>query len=83
MKTSLVRIGNSRGVRIPKAVIEECGLENQVEMTVEGGKVVIAPAKSPREGWEEDLRRMVAAGDDEPLLPDTALTEWEDTEWQW
>jgi len=70
MKTRLIRIGNSRGVRIPKAAIEECGLEGAVEMTVRDRVLTIAPARGRRHGWNDAFKAMAAAGDDAPLLPD-------------
>ena len=82
MKTALVRIGNSKGVRIPKKIIEQCGLGEHVEMTVQGNTVVIAPGRKPRDGWEDSFRAMSAAGDDEPLWPDYMSSE-ADEEWTW
>ena len=83
MKTSLIRIGNSHGVRIPKAVIEQCGLKNEVDMAVKNGAVVIAPARKPRAGWAEAFKRMGEAGDDGPLIPDELRNEFDNTEWTW
>ena len=53
MKVALVPIGNSRGVRLPKAVLEQCGFGDAVEMTVERGRIVLSPSKKAREGWAE------------------------------
>lgn len=83
MKTSLVRIGNSHGVRIPKTVIIQCGLGHEVEMTVRDRTIVIAPARRPREGWEAAFKTMAAAGDDAPMLPDQLDTERDRAEWTW
>jgi antitoxin MazE len=83
MKTSLVRIGNSHGVRIPKAVIDQCGLKREVDMTVKGDTIVIAPARKPRAGWAEAFKRMAEAGDDALLIPDTLSNEFDDKEWRW
>lgn len=69
MKISLVQIGNSRGVRLPKAVLEQCGFQDAAELTVERGRIVIAPVRKPREGWEEAFK-----------AADTSLTN-EDREW--
>ena len=84
MKTNIVRIGNSRGIRIPKSLIEQCGLGNVVELEVQGGQLVIRPADRARAGWEEAFRRMAEQGDDE-LLDRASLppTEWDATEWEW
>ena len=51
MKARLIRIGNSRGVRIPKAVIDQVGLGDDIELQVEDGRVVITAASPPRTGW--------------------------------
>ena len=83
MKIPLVRIGNSRGVRIPKAVIEQCGLGDEVEMTVRDRTLVIAPADGGRRGWDEAFKAMAAAGDDKPLLPDALDADADEAEWTW
>jgi antitoxin MazE len=83
MKTHLVRIGNSRGVRIPKAIIEECGLSERVELRVEGNSVIITPARTPREGWDAAFAQMSERGDDALLLTDDLKNEFDETEWEW
>jgi antitoxin MazE len=59
MKTKLVQVGNSKGIRIPKAVIQQVGLQGNVEMTVRGHELVLRPAKHPRAGWDEAMARAV------------------------
>lgn len=59
MRAKLIRIGNSRRVRLPKAVIEQAGLEDDIEITVEGRQVVLGPPRNPREGWEEAIRKSI------------------------
>jgi antitoxin MazE len=82
MKAQLVRIGNSRGVRLPKVVIEQAGLTDEVELEVRGATVVIAAAKKPRAGWAEAAKKLRSAGGDKLLDPPTS-TEFEETEWRW
>mgnify|MGYP001236542785 CR=1 FL=1 len=53
MKVSVITIGNSRGVRLPKAVLDECEFADTAELTVEDGRVVLTPVKTPRVGWAE------------------------------
>lgn len=79
MKAHLVRIGNSRGIRLPKAVIEQVGLEDEVELRVEGQRVVITALTRPRAGWAEAVREL---GADE-LLDPPAPTRFDEAEWQW
>lgn len=83
MKAKLVAIGNSRGVRLPRSVIEECGLGEQIDMRVERGTVVLAPAPGTREGWDTAFVAVAEAGDDAPLMPDTLANEWDDEDWTW
>ena len=84
MKAKIVRIGNSRGVRIPKPVLQQCGLEDEVVMEVRGHELVIRSAHSARGGWEEAFRSMAQQGDD-ALVDRVAepAAEWDDTEWEW
>ena len=80
--TKVVKIGNSHGIRIPKLLIEQCGLRSRVSLTVRDGYITIHPVSQPREGWEEACREMAECGDDR-LLDGIALSEWDDTEWEW
>jgi antitoxin MazE len=84
MKTRVVRIGNSRGVRIPKALLEESGLPEEVVIQVEGNTLVIKPAQRPREHWREAFRSMAEAGDDRLLDRDSSRpSTWDDEDWEW
>jgi antitoxin MazE len=82
MKTRIVRIGNSQGVRIPKPLLQRTGLRDEVEIEAEGNQIVIRPAAGPRVGWAEKFQAMARAGDDELLDPEVA-SQWDETEWQW
>ncbi len=84
MKTRIVRIGNSRGVRIPKPLLEQAGLNGDVEIRAENGSLVIRPARKPREGWDAAFREMARRGDD-ALLDDVppTLSSWDEDEWEW
>lgn len=84
MKSSIVRIGNSRGIRIPKAILEQCRLGSTVELEVRDGQLVVRPVVTPRSGWEEAFRQMAERGDD-TLLDRESLTptSWDRTEWRW
>ena len=80
--THIVRIGNSRGVRIPKTLLEELALGDEVAMAVQGDQLVIRAARRPREGWEEQFRAMHEQGDDRPA-DEFPATAWDQREWQW
>lgn len=83
MKVSLIPIGKSKGIRIPKSVIKECGFGEQVEMRVTEGVVILSPTPAMREGWSEAFRKMAASGDDDLLLPDTLSHDSDEEEWEW
>jgi antitoxin MazE len=82
MKTRLIRIGNSRGVRLPKAVIAQAGLTEEVELGVRDGAVVIARTTSARSGWADAARQM-RQRDEDRLLDAPTPTRFDEKEWQW
>ena len=82
MKISLVSIGNSKGVRIPKAVLEQCHFKREIELEVDGNTIVLRPLKKkPRQGWAESFKLMHQNGDDRLLIQDSLDVSHED--WQW
>jgi antitoxin MazE len=83
MKAAIIRIGNSRGIRIPKKVIEHCGLHDAVDLHFRDGELVIRATIQARKGWDEAFRRMHQRGDDVLHDPDAATTEWDRSEWRW
>ena len=84
MKTRIVRIGNSQGIRIPKPLIEAAGLQGEIELTSRRGQLLIRPARKPRAGWREAFQEMAKHGDDALLVdvPPT-LSNWDEEEWEW
>ena len=82
MKTRLVRIGNSRGVRLPKVVIAQAGLTEEVELGVRDGVVIIARATPARSGWANAARQM-GQRDEDRLLDLPTPTRFDEKEWQW
>ncbi len=84
MRTNIVRIGNSQGIRIPKAIIEQCHLGTDVELEVEDKKIIIFTATRPRQGWDEKFAVMATSGDANLLDGElTNQTTWDENEWQW
>lgn len=79
MKTRLVRIGNSRGLRLPKPLLEQAGLEDEVEIRVEPGGLIIAPIATPRAGWAEAAAKYGPSG----LVDDPSATRFDNEEWAW
>jgi len=82
MKTRLVRIGNSRGVRLPKTIIVQAGLIDEVELGVRDGAIVIARASSARSGWANAARQM-RQRDEDRLLDTPIPTRFDEKEWEW
>jgi len=84
MKTRIIKIGNSQGIRIPKVLLEQSGLSAEVELEVQDAQIVIRAARRPRQGWEEAFRTMAQHQDDRLLDRDlTGQTRWDEDEWQW
>ncbi len=82
VKTSLIKIGNSRGIRLPKVLIDQVGLGNEVEITVRRDQLVIRPSSRPRHDWDERFHAMAELGDDR-LLDEPVATRWDTSEWTW
>ena len=84
MKAQIVRIGNSQGIRIPKPLLQQSGIANEVDIEVQGNHIVVRSLRRPREGWEESFRHMASKGDDR-LLDEKLLkqTSGDEEEWQW
>jgi len=71
MQVKLVKIGNSYGVRLPKAVIDACEFSSDLDLTVKGKSVVLSAEKQPRQGWQEAIQ------DEINSKPLRYLGEWE------
>ncbi len=67
VRTHIIKIGNSQGIRIPKLLLDQLGLGDEVEIEVQGKQLVIRPTRSPRQGWNEQFQVMAAQGDDRLL----------------
>jgi antitoxin MazE len=81
MKAKLQKIGNSKGIRIPKAMLDEIGLETTVELSIENGRLVIAPVRSTRQDWEERFQDLAVR--ESALLPENLENEFDRDEWTW
>jgi len=84
IKAHIVRIGNSRGVRIPKFLLERLGLADEVELEARQDRLIVRPARRVRAGWDEAFQGMAAHGDDRLLdRAAPAPTRWDASEWKW
>lgn len=82
MKAQIVRIGNSRGIRLPKVLIEEAQLDGEVELQAEPGRIVIRKTTQPRAGWAAAARQM-REKDEDRLLDKPTATRFDRNEWTW
>jgi antitoxin MazE len=87
IRTRLVQIGNSQGVRIPKVLLDQVGLGGEVELEAQDRQLVVRPV-SPvgraRDGWEEQFRAMAGRGDDRMLDEDgSGSSRFDADEWEW
>jgi antitoxin MazE len=82
MVTQIRRVGNSRGIIIPKLLLREAGLQKEAEMVLERGAIVLRkPRRNPREGWADASRRIAEAGDDRLIWPE--FGNWDDGGLKW
>ncbi|MCW5877858.1 MAG: AbrB/MazE/SpoVT family DNA-binding domain-containing protein [Anaerolineales bacterium] len=79
MKTKIIKIGNSQGVRIPKTMIEQARLGDEVELELKADYLVIKPASSPRTGWADAFAKAPIDNEILPMLEN----EWDEEGWEW
>jgi len=70
MDISVVKIGNSRGIRLSKTLIEKYNIKDTIELIMEKGYLILKPKYEIRKGWEDSFRKMHEFGDDKPLMND-------------
>lgn len=85
MKTKIVKIGNSKGIRIPRHILEESGLKDEVELEVSDNKIILKSASTLRENWEEEFKRMSQNQDDILLDKDSLenINSWDNKKGEW
>jgi antitoxin MazE len=80
MEISVIKIGNSKGIRLSKTLLDKYNIQNTVEVILEKGQIVIKPLSRPRKGWEKAFKKMAENGDDRLLINDVFddenLEEW-------
>jgi antitoxin MazE len=84
MRARVIKIGNSHGLRIPKPILVQTGIMDDVEIEVEKNQIIIRPIKNARDGWDNAFKMMGKKGDDTPLIDEkNILHSWDEEEWQW
>ena len=80
METSVISIGNSKGIRLAKTLLDKYNIKDSVELILEKGYIILKPKSTPRKGWEKSFQKMNQNGDDKLLIPDLfedeSLEEW-------
>lgn len=80
MEIPVINIGNSKGIRLPKALLEEYKINDTIELILEKGRIILKPKSCPREGWEKSFKEMHANGDDtlfiDDIFEDENFEEW-------
>ena len=83
MKINIIDIGNSQGIRLPKAVIEQCGFKDTIEAEIKNGKLILSANQKPRQGWKESFKAMAKSGDDKLLEPEFFHLSSDAKDWKW
>lgn len=84
IRTRIIKIGNSQGIRIPKVLLDQSGLAEEVELECGDHVIIIRATRKPRAGWDAQFRAMAEHGDDALLDSDhPSLTRWDEEEWEW
>lgn len=83
MRAAIIKIGNSKGIRIPKAILDQCGLKDTVDLTVRDHTLLIQPHEEVRKGWAEAFKRMAQNNDDVLLDEEILDHSWDKEEWEW
>jgi len=81
-KTRIVQIGNSKGIRVPKVLLEHAQLPDEVELQAEHGRLIVRAAQGPRAGWAAAAKAMHARGDDQ-LLDAATSSRFDEKDWRW
>ncbi len=80
METAIIKIGNSKGLRLSKTILEKYNIQDKVEMILEDDQIILKPINKPRIGWEKAFKKMKKEGDDQLLIDsvfeDETLEEW-------
>ena len=84
MKTEIVRIGNSQGIRLPKTVLQQSGISGAVELEIAGDRLIIYPVKARRAGWAKAFSKMHGHKEDKLTdQSDAIVNQWDNTDWRW
>ncbi len=84
MRARVIKIGNSQGIRIPKPLLKQTGIMDDVELKVDKNQIIIRPISNPRAGWDDAFLAMAEKNDDVLLNGEENISHsWDEEEWQW
>lgn len=84
IKVKIIRIGNSKGIRLSKSLLEQYNMKDEVLLEAKKDSIVIRPVGNPRANWEKSFEKMRIRGDDVLLDEGAELaSEWDQEDWQW
>ena len=81
MRVGIISVGNSKGIRIPKAILEQCRFNKEAELEVQGNVLLIKPVRKVREGWDRSFQLMHERKEDALVINDALYLETENWEW--
>lgn len=70
METAIIKIGNSKGLRLSKTILDKYNIKDKVKIVLEEGRIILIPVETPRQNWETAFEKMSIEGDDKMLMND-------------
>ena len=85
IQTKIIQIGNSKGIRLPKHILEQLNIRDKIELIVDSDaqQIHIKPINSVREGWEEAFQKFHESGDDDLIIDDNLDLTFDLENWEW
>ncbi len=85
MKTKIIKIGNSRGIRLPKVILHQIGIKDEVDLEVDRDRIILKPIRHSRSGWREAFQKMAVKSDDHLLDGEATIFQnsWDNDDWKW
>ena len=85
MKTKIIKIGNSRGIRLPKVILHQIGIKEEVDLEVDRDRIILKPVRQNRNGWRAAFRKMASKSEDQLLDKNEIIFQnsWDEDEWMW
>ncbi|MEK7432469.1 MAG: AbrB/MazE/SpoVT family DNA-binding domain-containing protein [Cyanobacteriota bacterium] len=82
MLTKVIKIGNSKGIRIPSNILKQCSIEEDIELDVKNNQIILKSIKKSRDGWDSAMKKMSKLKEDTLFIDDNIDNEMDDWEWE-